>query len=78
MAVAPSWFRHLLRITRRVKKPPLLHQKINRSWDNPPETDRYIYQVQFGPERAVRDALTARLPADHAQRRVQKDTTFKY
>ena len=35
MAVAPSWFRHLLRITRRVKKPPLLHQKINRSWDNP-------------------------------------------
>ena len=23
------------RTTRRVKKPPLLHQKINRSWDNP-------------------------------------------
>ncbi len=46
--------------------------------DAPPETDRYIYQVQLGPERAVRDALTARLPADHAQRRVQKDTTFKY
>ena len=46
--------------------------------DAPRETDRYIYQVQLGPERAVRDALTARLPADHAQRRVQKDTTFKY
>ena len=27
--------RYPLRITRRVKKPPLLHQKINRSWDNP-------------------------------------------
>ena len=24
---------HPLRTTRRVKKPPLLHQKINRSWD---------------------------------------------
>ena len=46
--------------------------------DAPPETDRYIYQVQLGAERAVRDALTARLPADHPQRLVQKDTTFKY
>ena len=46
--------------------------------DAPPETDRYIYQVQLGPERAVRDALTARLPADHPQRLVQKDTSFKY
>ena len=35
-------------------------------------------QVQLGPERAVRDALTARLPADHPQRLVQKDTSFKY
>ncbi len=26
---------HPLRITRRVKKPPLLHQKINRPWDIP-------------------------------------------
>ena len=46
--------------------------------DARPETDRYIYQVQLGPERAVREALTARLPADHAQRLVLKDTTFKY
>ena len=46
--------------------------------DAPPETDRYIYQVQLGAERAVRDVLTARLPADHARRLVQKDTSFKY
>ncbi len=46
--------------------------------DAPPETDRYIYQVQLGAERAVREALTARLPADHARRHVQKDTSFKY
>ena len=46
--------------------------------DAPPETDRYIYQVQLGAERAVRDALTARLPPDHARRVVQKDTSFKY
>ena len=46
--------------------------------DAPPETDRYIYQVQLGAERAVRDALTARLPPDHARRLVQKDTSFKY
>ena len=46
--------------------------------DAPPETDRYIYQVQLGAERAVREALTARLPPDHVRRLVQKDTSFKY
>ena len=47
--------------------------------DAPPETDRYIYQVRFGPERSVRDALIARLPAETAQRWIQKsqDKTFK-
>ena len=47
--------------------------------DAPPETDRYIYQVRFGPEASVRDALIARLPAEKAQRWIQKsqDKTFK-
>ena len=47
--------------------------------DAPPETDRYIYQVRFGPERSVRDALSARLPVETAQRWTQKsqDKTFK-
>ena len=47
--------------------------------DAPPETDRYIYQVRFGPERSVRDALVARLPPETAQRWIQKsqDKTFK-
>ena len=47
--------------------------------DAPPETDRYIYQVRFGPERSVRDALIARLPAETAQRWIQKsqDKTYK-
>ena len=43
--------------------------------DAPPETDRYIYQVRFGPERSVRDALIARLPAEKAQRWIQKSQT---
>ena len=46
--------------------------------DAPPETDRYIYQLQLGPEPAVRAALNARLPAEHARRLVQKDREFKY
>ena len=46
--------------------------------DAPPETDRYIYQLQLGPEPAVRAALNKRLPAEHARRLVQKDTTSKY
>ena len=47
--------------------------------DAPLETDRYIYQVRFGPEASVRDALIARLPAEKAQRWIQKsqDKTFK-
>ena len=46
--------------------------------DAPPETDRYIYQMQLGPEPAVRAALNARLPAEHARRLVQSDREFKY
>ena len=46
--------------------------------DAPPETDRYIYQMQLGPEPAVRAALNARLPAEHARRLVQNDREFKY
>ena len=47
--------------------------------DAPPETDRYIYQVRFGPKRSVQDALIARLPPETAQRWIQKsqDKTFK-
>ena len=55
-----------------------LDRALQQIGDAPPETDRYIYQVQLGPECAVREALTARLPADHAQRLVRKETTFKY
>ena len=46
--------------------------------DAPPETDQYIYQLQLGPEPAVRAALNARLPAEHARRLVQSDREFKY
>ena len=46
--------------------------------DAPPETDRYIYQLQLGPEPAVRAALNARLPAEHARRLAQSDREFKY
>ncbi len=48
--------------------------------DAPPETDRYIWQLQLGPERAVRDALIGRLPAEHVERWTMKnaDTAFKY
>ena len=46
--------------------------------DAPPETDRYIYQMQLGPEPAVRAALNARLPAEHPRRLAQKDREFKY
>ena len=47
--------------------------------DAPPETDRYIYQVQMGPERSVRDGLIARLPPEQAKQWVQKsrDKTYK-
>ena len=44
-SMAVAWFRHPLRITRRVKKPPL-HQKINRSWDNP----LFVRVTQLRPE----------------------------
>ena len=46
--------------------------------DAPPKTDRYIYQLQLGPEPAVRAALNARLPAEHARRLAQSDREFKY
>lgn len=36
--------------------------------DAPPNTDRYIYQLQLGPERKVREALVDRLPAEHVPR----------
>lgn len=48
--------------------------------DAPPETDRYIYQLQLGPERSVRESLIERLPAEESQRWTMKnaDKTFKY
>ena len=47
--------------------------------DAPPETDRYIYQVRFGPKRSVRDALVARLPPETAKHWIVKgpNKTFK-
>ncbi len=36
--------------------------------DAPPETDRYIVQLQLGPEQSVRDALVKRLPPEQARR----------
>ena len=46
--------------------------------DAPPETDRYIYQLLLEPEPAVRAALNARLPAEHARQLDQSDREFKY
>ena len=47
--------------------------------DAPPETDRYVYQLQLGPDRAVRDTLLEQLPEAHTHRWSEKnlDTTFK-
>jgi len=48
--------------------------------DAPPETDRYIFQLQLGPERSVRDSLVKRLPVEQAHRWNTKgvDKSFKY
>jgi hypothetical protein len=48
--------------------------------DAPPETDRYIFQLQLGPEQSVRDSLVKRLPAEQAHRWNTKNVnrTFKY
>ena len=41
----------------------------------PPDTDRYIYQLQFGPARATRDTLLAELPEKHLHRWNEKTGT---
>jgi hypothetical protein len=69
MAVAPSWFGYPFRITRRVKKPPLLHQKINRSWDIPEKGQPVARSL-----RKVEIWFSVILPADlrHCQREASR------